>query len=253
MTWVRFDDQFPIHRKVAPLDDATYRLASEAVFWCARNKTDGRIGADELEAISKRGTRPRAAKLVERGLWHEAGTACASPKCPPSGRDGWVLHDYLDYQPTKIQVEAELAAKAERTRKWREAKARGQKRDGRGDASRDASQDSHVPDTYGVSDASPSPPRPEGKRGGDLPDATAVRRGAAERAADGRTPPPTQDPYPPEDPAAIAADQQRIRQQAAQTARANANGAARTAAGAAAARAAIAENRARSRPPEERP
>jgi len=245
VTWVRFDDQFPIHRKVAPLDDATYRLASEAVFWCARNKTDGRIGADELEAISKRGTKPRAARLVERGLWHMAGTWCASAKCPPSGPDGWVLHDYLDYQPTKIQVEADLAAKAERTRKWREAKARGHKRDGGGDASRDAPQGHHVPDTYGVSDASPSPPRPEGKRGGDLPEAPDVRREAADRAADGRKPPPTQDPYEPEDPAAIAADQRRLAEIAAETARANANGAARTAAGVAAARAALAERKVR--------
>lgn len=244
MTWVRRDDKASIHRKVAPLNDACYRLWSEAIEWCSRNGTDGRIAPDELPEI-KRGTPARAAVLVGRGLWHQAGQPCDSDKCPPSGVDGWVIHDYLDYNPSNAQVRADLAAKAERTRKWREAKARGHKRDGSGDASRDASQDRHVPDTYSASDASPSPPRPEGKRGGDLPEAPDVRREAADRAADGRKPPPSQDPYEPEDPQVIAADQQRLIDVAAETARANANGAARTAAGAAAARAALAERKAR--------
>lgn len=141
MTWVRFDDQASIHRKVAPLDDATYRLWREAIEWCSRNKTDGRIAHDELGEI-KRGTKPRAAALVNRGLWHIAGTECASPHCPPSppsGLDGWVIHDYLDYNPSKAQVTADLEAKAARTARWRERKRGGDaSRDGGGDASRDA-------------------------------------------------------------------------------------------------------------------
>lgn len=120
MSWVRRDDQASIHRKVAPLDDATYRLWSEAIEWCSRSKTDGRIAADELGEI-KRGTRPRAAKLVARGLWHAAGTRCDSPKCAPSGPDGWVIHDYLDYNPSRAKVLADRAATADRVRNWRQA------------------------------------------------------------------------------------------------------------------------------------
>jgi hypothetical protein len=158
MTWVRRDDQASIHRKVAPLDDATYRLWSEAMEWCSRNGTDGVIRADELSDVSKRGTRPRAVKLVERGLWHAAGDDCDSEKCTPPGPDGWAVHDYLDYNPPRAQVLAEKKAKAERTQRWRDKKRNG-----------DASPGHHVTDTYPGGDASPSrpvPPRPEGGGGG---------------------------------------------------------------------------------------
>lgn len=161
---MRFDDQFPIHRKVAPLDDATYRLLSEAVFWCARNTTDGRIAADELPTISPRATKPRVANLVRRGSWHEAGYICDSDRCPEPGPDGWVIHDYLEYQPTKERVKADLAAKAERTRRWRERKNGS---NGGGDASRDPPKDEASDGTRDASsDASPSPPRPAPKEGG---------------------------------------------------------------------------------------
>ncbi|MES2211002.1 MAG: hypothetical protein V4515_12620 [Chloroflexota bacterium] len=165
MTWVRFDDGFPIHRKLGPLDDATYRLASEAIFWCSRNLTDGRIAADELESICRRATKDRAAKLVARGHWHAADFECPSDKCPKPGPDGWVIHDYLEYQFSKERVLADLAAKAERTRRWRDAKKNGKARDGTGDDAGDASRDAS---SDGASDASPSPtPSPPRRKAGD--------------------------------------------------------------------------------------
>lgn len=153
MTWVRYDDQASIHRKVAPLDDATYRLWREAIEWSSRNLTDGQIGVDELPEVSKRANRVRAAKLVERMLWHVAGDACPSDKCPPPGPTGWVIHDYFDYQPSREKVRAEQAAKAERQRRWQNAR--------RG-ASKDASPD-------GSKDDAPSPPRPAPKGAGAGP------------------------------------------------------------------------------------
>jgi len=80
MTWVRFDDQASIHRKVAPLDDATYRLWREAIEWCSRNTTDGRIAAKELAGTSKRASKARARVLVDQGLWHDAGHHCDNGK-----------------------------------------------------------------------------------------------------------------------------------------------------------------------------
>ncbi len=170
MTWVRFDDQFPIHRKVAPLDDATYRLCSEAIPWSSRNRTDGRISAADLAGVSKRATRQRAAKLVERRLWHVAGFECDSEACPPSGEDGWVIHDYWDYQPTAAKVKADLAAKAERTRRWRERRT--------GDGARDASRNAPV-----TLPPSPSPPRRGEGTGKPVPDRPAADHafGAADR------------------------------------------------------------------------
>lgn len=71
MPWVRFDDQYPIHRKVAGLSDAAFRLHSAAIFWSARNGTDGFVPQDDLDQVCARVRDPArfAAECVKRGLW----------------------------------------------------------------------------------------------------------------------------------------------------------------------------------------
>lgn len=179
MPWVRKDDRMPWHRKVAPLSDAAYRLLDEAICWSSTNLTDGRIRRAELADISKRGKPKNATELVDRDLWHPAGTDCVSDACPPSGPDGWVIHDYWDYQPSKAKVLREREAKAERQRRWLEAKTRGRNgtsTDGAIDVSRDVSRDGN-----------PAPSRPAPKEGGGgAPAATAARRQAAGAGDGGR-------------------------------------------------------------------
>jgi hypothetical protein len=122
--WVRFDDQYPIHHKVAGLSDKTYRLATEAIFWCARNLTDGHISAQNLHQIrpALRSPANHASVLVSQRLWHPADESCDSEKCPaPVAGDGWVIHDYWWYQPTKAQVVKEREATARRQAKFRAA------------------------------------------------------------------------------------------------------------------------------------
>lgn len=152
MPWVRFDDQFPIHRKVDVLSDAAFRLHVSAVCWCARNLTDGFIAAAELRSVS-RARKPDkiAAELVRVGVWREVA-------------DGWQIHDYLDYQPSRQKVERERKAKAERQKRWSERRRR--KVDASADASIDASKDD-----------APYPPRPEGSGAGEK----RPRRGASGR------------------------------------------------------------------------
>jgi hypothetical protein len=89
---VRFDDQFPIHRKIATLSAPAFRLQVEAICWSARNLTDGLVRADELVTVT-RTPHPRryADELVRRGLWHETP-------------EGWEIHDYLDWQPSRDVV-----------------------------------------------------------------------------------------------------------------------------------------------------
>ena len=169
MPWVRFDDQFPIHRKVEGLSDAAFRLHISAIFWCARNLTDGFVPVEDLEsAVPRRMRRPGkfVAELVARKLWVEVD-------------DGWQIHDYLDFQPSREKVERERKAKAERQARWLEKRRKqGQRRDSpvdidaSGDASHDASKD-----------AAPYPPRPEG--GGGV---YAPKRGASGRAGPSGSP-----------------------------------------------------------------
>lgn len=92
MTWVRLDDQFPIHRKVGALSDPAFRLHVEAICWCARHLTDGVVSRDDLSTVSRiRGAERYAAELVRRGCWSETA-------------EGWLIHDYLEYQQSRSKV-----------------------------------------------------------------------------------------------------------------------------------------------------
>lgn len=190
MPWVRFDDQFPIHRKVDGLSDAAYRLHTSAIFWCARNLTDGFVSEDDLDGVTARVRTPArfASECVKRDTWHEAGTACPSLKCPPApdGETGWVIHDYWAYQPTKAQVLADREKAAERQAKWREAKS------GRNAVTRpDTSGNDPIHNgssngvTNAVSASSPPRTRPEGQR---------VRAAPVPGPPDGRAIPPGSPP-----------------------------------------------------------
>lgn len=123
MPWVRFDDAYPINRKVAGLKDGPFRVHTEAICWAARNLTDGIIRAGELGQI-RTGAARHIGDLVARDLWHPADSVCEScaqaldeAGCTPPA-DGWVIHDYLRFQPSRGKVHTDRAAKTERQRRW---------------------------------------------------------------------------------------------------------------------------------------
>jgi hypothetical protein len=190
MTWVRFDDQFPIHRKVAGLSDVLYRLHTEAIFWCARNTTDGVIHREDLATIGRRATAERADELVRRKLWHLAGQLCTrcSAALAEAGAaepvEGWVVHEYLAFQPSRSKIEKERDQKAERQRRWLEKKSGGRESRPSTRPSVDASRDS-------VIDGNPAPPRPEGSgakpRGASRPLASQGGGRRADENPDWRT------------------------------------------------------------------
>ncbi len=108
MPWVRLDDRFPSHRKVALLSDRAFRLHVSAICWCAENLTDGHISDRELPLVSHmRGVKATAAQLQDAGLWDRV-------------ESGWLIHDYLDYNPSREQVIAERKKNAERQERFRQ-------------------------------------------------------------------------------------------------------------------------------------
>lgn len=110
MPWVRLDDRFPSHRKVALLSDRAFRLHVSAICWCAENLTDGHIGERELALVTRiRGVKVTAKQLEDAGLWDRVD-------------DGWVIHDYLDYNPSREQVLLERKKNAERQERFRRRK-----------------------------------------------------------------------------------------------------------------------------------
>lgn len=107
MPWVKLDDRFPSHRKVALLPDRAFRLHVSAICWCAENLTDGRIAERELPLVAKvRSIKATAKQLEDAGLWDRTD-------------DGWAIHDYLDYNPSREQVLAERKKNAERQERFR--------------------------------------------------------------------------------------------------------------------------------------
>lgn len=110
MPWVKLDDRFPSHRKIALLSDRAFRLHVSAMCWCAENLTDGRISERELALVTRiRGVKATAKQLEEAGLWDRT-------------EDGWEIHDYLDYNPSREQVLAERKRNAERQERFRRRK-----------------------------------------------------------------------------------------------------------------------------------
>jgi len=101
MAWVRLDDTFPEHPKVAKVGGDAAWLHVCALAYCNRHTTDGHIPDVMIGRLSDRKNAEKlAGALVAIGLWDEAD-------------DGWVIHDYLDFQPSKEETDERRAKRAE--------------------------------------------------------------------------------------------------------------------------------------------
>lgn len=110
MPWVKLDDRFPSHRKIALLSDRAFRLHVSAICWCAENLTDGRISDRELALVAHvRSIKTIAMQLEDAGLWDRID-------------GGWEIHDYLDYNPSRDQVLSDRKKNAERQDRFRRRK-----------------------------------------------------------------------------------------------------------------------------------
>jgi hypothetical protein len=110
MPWVKLDDRFPSHRKIALLSDRAFRLHVSALCWASENLTEGKILETELRVIAHvRGAKTAAKELEDRQLWDRID-------------GGWVIHDFLEYNPDRAKVQAEREANAARQQAWRDRK-----------------------------------------------------------------------------------------------------------------------------------
>lgn len=93
MTWVRLDDQFADHPKIVGLSASAFRLHVTAICYAARQETDGVIPRAAAFVVKR-----IAGELVAAGLWD------AHPR-------GYVVHDYLDYNPSASELLSKRHAK----------------------------------------------------------------------------------------------------------------------------------------------
>lgn len=113
MVWARFDDCYSESPKVEAAGPWAELLDMRAIIYCARNETDGLVTPTALSKISTSIPNPkaRALRLVEVGRWK------------PNDHGGWWIHDFLDYNPSKAQLEETRAEGRVRAKRSREAKA----------------------------------------------------------------------------------------------------------------------------------
>lgn len=143
MPWVKLDDHFDEHPKIAAVGPLGLALWVVSIAYCNRNLTDGFIprsvadrlvdwthpddeGRPWLLGITKSKDSDATFSpgcdvdsslvidtLLEGGIWHEV-------------QGGYRIHDYSDYQPSKSDVLADRARSAERQKKSRERRSQGE-------------------------------------------------------------------------------------------------------------------------------
>jgi len=104
--FVRLDHGMPENPKVVGLSDAAFRLYVEAICWCSRQETDGKIPA----AMMRRLGRPKVtAELVAAGLLDRAGS-------------DYAVHDYLTFQRSRQEIAEFRESRSDRGKKGNHAR-----------------------------------------------------------------------------------------------------------------------------------
>jgi hypothetical protein len=105
MPWFRIDDTFADHPKVTAAGNAAAGLWVRCGTYSSRFLLDGHV-PDEI--VRRYGNRREVDKLVASRLW-----------VPADG--GYLMPDFLDYNPSAEQVKLDRKRAAEKKRRQREA------------------------------------------------------------------------------------------------------------------------------------
>jgi len=101
--WAKLDDEIVDNLKTLRVwsqDPAAFGLDCRAIAWSARQLTDGFVPREIVATwIPEEAERERLVGiLIEAGRWDE--------------QDGYVIHDFLEFNFSRAEVEAERAAKS---------------------------------------------------------------------------------------------------------------------------------------------
>ena len=111
MAWVKLDDQAPRHAKMLKAGPAACWLWVCGIAHCQSQLTDGFVSLDALPMIGVKGEArcvKLADELVSVGLFDKA-------------EGGYLVHGYLDHNPSKATVLAKRAEDADRKRRGEES------------------------------------------------------------------------------------------------------------------------------------
>lgn len=139
MSWVRLDDRWDMNSKLERaaelpgVGDSAWTMWSRADTQCNRELTNGRIAGATLRART-RNKKPQAvieALVRFRAIHDEHGRAscyrCSETHPQPLENDEYLIHDYLDWNPTRESVESLREQKRESASKGGKASAHARK------------------------------------------------------------------------------------------------------------------------------
>lgn len=148
MVWFKVDDRLPLNPKMAGVSIAAVGLWVEAGAWASASQTDGQVLKRMLCVLHPDASEKLAGELVAAGLWEDQG-------------DHWQIHDFLDYNPPREEVEAKKArrSRAGKLGGIKSGKSRRSKREANAEAKHEA-KTNPVPVSYISTyvDISPKPP-----------------------------------------------------------------------------------------------
>lgn len=108
MAWVKFDDGYADHRKIAGLTDTAFRLHTAGILHCGKHLTDGLLEADEVPRLVRRFRKAALAELLDKGLW-----------IPVLDGAAYVIHDYLEWNDPAEKVRERREAAVRRKAGWK--------------------------------------------------------------------------------------------------------------------------------------
>lgn len=139
MPWFNVDDGFDNHPKVRKAGNAAAGLFCRLGSYSAKHLTEGHVDAS---VVRDYGTPATVRKLVAVGMLHMIGHGCL--KCEQPVDDGYVMHDYLDYNRSRKQIEAAREHGRKRQQKGRD-RARDERNADDSDANLDANSRENEP------------------------------------------------------------------------------------------------------------
>jgi len=90
-------NEYPRHRKIRTLSDKAFRLHVELIADCNEAQSDGHFTEDELNMRGEKAGQ----ELITKGLVEKVN-------------GGYHLHDYLNHQPSKVEIANRRQDKRER-------------------------------------------------------------------------------------------------------------------------------------------
>jgi hypothetical protein len=103
--FANFDDSFANHPKVIRLSDGAFRLHSSGILYCNHYRTDGIIRDVSISTLMPKYRPSYLSELISGRLWI------------PVADDEYEIHDFLDWNRSRAQIEEDLERKRKAGRK----------------------------------------------------------------------------------------------------------------------------------------